>query len=116
MKIVSLLSGGGGLDLGFKQCGFSIIFACEFDIIVGATYLKNHTETILNKQDIRELKRSDIPHKVDGVIGGPPCQSWSEAGNRKGIDDDRGKLFLEYVRILKELQPYFFVAENVRGM
>ena len=53
---------------------------------------------------------------VDGIIGGPPCQSWSEAGSRKGISDTRGQLFYEYIRILREKQPKFFLAENVSGM
>ena len=57
----------------------------------------------------------ELPY-TDGIIGGPPCQSWSEAGSLKGINDDRGKLFFEYIRILKDKQPKFFVAENVSGM
>lgn len=54
--------------------------------------------------------------EVDGIIGGPPCQSWSEAGALKGIEDARGQLFYDYIRILKEFQPKFFLAENVSGM
>ena len=53
---------------------------------------------------------------VDGIIGGPPCQSWSEAGSLRGINDERGKLFFEYIRILKYVKPKFFLAENVSGM
>lgn len=53
---------------------------------------------------------------MDGIIGGPPCQSWSEAGSLKGIEDARGQLFYDYIRILKEFQPKFFLAENVSGM
>ena len=57
-----------------------------------------------------------ISDPIDGIIGGPPCQSWSEAGSLKGINDARGQLFFDYIRILKDKQPYFFLAENVSGM
>ena len=53
---------------------------------------------------------------MDGIIGGPPCQSWSEAGALRGIDDERGQLFYDYIRILKDFKPKFFLAENVSGM
>ncbi|PKM87169.1 MAG: DNA (cytosine-5-)-methyltransferase [Firmicutes bacterium HGW-Firmicutes-12] len=64
---------------------------------------------------MRKIKSSDIPN-CDGIIGGPPCQSWSEAGTLRGINDERGKLFYEFIRILTEKQPKFFIAENVSGM
>ena len=66
--------------------------------------------------DIRSLKETDFPDEVDGIIGGPPCQSWSEAGALRGIDDERGQLFFDYIRILQSKQPKFFLAENVSGM
>jgi len=68
------------------------------------------------KEDIRKIDAKTLPKDIDGIIGGPPCQSWSEAGSLKGIEDDRGKLFFEYIRILKSVQPKFFLAENVSGM
>lgn len=111
MEIISLFSGCGGLDLGFTQAGFEIVFANEFDKAIWETYEKNHS-CPLNHQDIRNISASDIPD-ADGIIGGPPCQSWSEAGARRGINDPRGQLFLEYIRILKEKQPKFFLCENV---
>lgn len=114
MKLVSLFSGAGGLDLGFKKAGFDIVFANEYDKAIWETYEKNHN-IILNKKDIRDIEIEEIPY-CDGIIGGPPCQSWSEAGNLKGIEDKRGQLFFEYIRILKAKQPEFFVAENVSGM
>ncbi|HOE07309.1 MAG TPA: DNA cytosine methyltransferase [Treponemataceae bacterium] len=115
MKIISLFSGAGGLDLGFKKAGFHIAMANEYDKNIWATYEKNHN-TPLIKGDIRNIKESDFPDEIDGIIGGPPCQSWSEAGSLKGIDDDRGKLFFEYIRILQNKKPKFFLAENVSGM
>ena len=69
----------------------------------------------LDARDIRKIVSSEIPD-CDGIIGGPPCQSWSEAGSLKGIADSRGQLFYDFIRILKDKQPKFFVAENVAGM
>ncbi|MDR1668346.1 MAG: DNA cytosine methyltransferase, partial [Oscillospiraceae bacterium] len=69
----------------------------------------------LDKRDIRCISSSEIP-ECDGIIGGPPCQSWSEAGVLRGIEDARGKLFYDFIRILRDKKPKFFVAENVSGM
>ena len=113
-KIVSLFAGAGGLDLGFKKAGFDVIYANEFDKKIWKTYEKNHN-TPLDKRDIRKIKSDEIP-ACDGIIGGPPCQSWSEAGTLRGIEDSRGQLFYDFIRILKDKQPKFFVAENVSGM
>ena len=114
MNIISLFSGAGGLDLGFQKAGFNILWANEYDKTIWETYEKNH-QTPLDKRDIRNIPSSNIPD-CDGIIGGPPCQSWSEAGAGRGIDDSRGKLFYEFIRILKDKRPKFFVAENVSGM
>lgn len=115
MNLISLFSGAGGLDLGFEKAGFNIVMANEFDKGIWATYEKNHSAPLI-KGDIRSIKESDFPGKVDGIIGGPPCQSWSEAGALRGINDERGQLFFDYIRILREKQPKFFLAENVSGM
>ncbi len=114
MNIISLFSGAGGLDLGFKKAGFDIVWANEYDKTIWETYKKNHS-TFLDCRDIRDIPSDEIP-ECDGIIGGPPCQSWSEAGAQRGIEDSRGKLFYEFIRILKDKQPKFFVAENVSGM
>lgn len=117
MKILSLFSGCGGLDLGFKKANFDIVAANEFDKTIWKTFELNHPETSLIKKDIRKIDADmDLPKNIDGIIGGPPCQSWSEAGSLKGINDERGKLFFDYIRILKNKKPKFFLAENVRGM
>lgn len=115
MRIVSFFAGAGGLDLGFKKSGFDIIWANEFDKEIWETYEKNHPETILDKRSIVDVNESDVP-ECDGIVGGPPCQSWSEAGSQRGIRDKRGQLFFEFIRILKAKQPKFFLAENVSGM
>ena len=113
--IVSLFSGCGGLDLGFTHAGFDVTWANEYDKDIWETYEKNHIDTILDRRDIRTISSSEIPDCI-GIIGGPPCQSWSEGGSQKGIKDPRGQLFLEYIRILQDKQPLFFLAENVSGM
>lgn len=120
MKVISLFSGCGGLDLGFERAGFEIPVANEFDKTIWATFKVNHPKTHLIEDDIRNVRKEDIEQyiggEVDGIIGGPPCQSWSEAGSLKGIKDARGQLFFDYIRILKEFRPKFFLAENVSGM
>lgn len=115
MKLISLFSGAGGLDLGFEKAGFEIAVANELDPGIWETYEHNHNAMLI-KGDIRKISDSDFPDNIDGIIGGPPCQSWSEAGTLRGIDDERGKLFYDYIRILKSKQPKFFLAENVSGM
>lgn len=116
MKIISLFSGCGGLDLGFEKAGFNIAIANEYDKTIWDTYKINHPNTFLIEGDIRNIKEDDFPDMIDGIIGGPPCQSWSAAGALRGIEDNRGKLFFDYIRILKSKQPKFFLAENVSGM
>ena len=115
MKVVSLFSGCGGLDLGFEKAGFDVVWANEYDSSIHATYRLNHPNTQLCTIDIRKIKASDIPD-CDGIIGGPPCQSWSLGGKSLGIEDDRGKLVYDYIRIVKEKKPKFFIMENVPGM
>jgi DNA (cytosine-5)-methyltransferase 1 len=114
MKIASLFSGCGGLDLGFTNAGFKMIYANDFDKMCWETFEKNHGIKI-DGRSIVDVKPEEIP-AVDGIIGGPPCQSWSLAGAMRGIKDKRGKLFYEYIRILKDKKPKFFLAENVPGI
>ena len=120
MNVISLFSGCGGLDLGFEKAGFNIPIANEFDKTICETFKINHPKTKLIEGDIRNVTKKDIEEffdgEIDGIIGGPPCQSWSEAGSLKGINDPRGKLFFDYIRLLKEFKPKFFLAENVSGM
>ena len=116
MEIISLFSGAGGLDLGFHKAGFNTIVANEYDSKICPTFKANFPDTRLIEGDIRKVDERVFPKHVTGIIGGPPCQSWSEAGTLRGIEDARGQLFFEYIRILKATQPLFFVAENVSGM
>lgn len=115
MKVVSFFSGCGGLDLGFEQAGFEVIWANDNDPAVFETYLLNHPHTYLCRKDMRELTMEEIP-ECDGFIGGPPCQSWSEGGKQQGLDDERGRMFLTYIHFIQAKQPKFFVIENVKGI
>ncbi|WP_242203250.1 DNA cytosine methyltransferase [Aestuariivivens insulae] len=115
MKIVSFFAGAGGLDLGFQKAGFDVIWANEYDKEIWETYEKNHPSTTLDRRSIVDIPANQVP-ECDGIIGGPPCQSWSEAGSLRGINDKRGQLFFDFIRILEAKQPKFFLAENVSGM
>lgn len=115
MDIVSFFAGAGGLDLGFQQAGFNVIWANEYDKEIWETYENNHPNTILDKRSIVDIPENEVPD-CDGIIGGPPCQSWSGAGAARGIKDKRGQLFYDFIRMLEAKQPKFFLAENVSGM
>lgn len=125
INIVALFSGAGGLDIGFCDTGFSLIESVELEEKFVQTMLHNQANgkyfsgaNILCK-DIRQYE-PNISTKIDFVIGGPPCQSFSAAGRRAagvaGTKDDRGSLFEEYVRVLKKLKPKGFLFENVYGL
>jgi DNA (cytosine-5)-methyltransferase 1 len=116
LKILSLFSGAGGLDLGFRNAGFDICYSVENDKSTFQTYKYNFPRTKHLEDSIVNIGKEHINEKIDGIIGGPPCQSWSEAGAQRGIDDPRGKLFYEYVRIIDIFKPKFFLAENVQGL
>lgn len=115
MNIVSFFAGAGGLDLGFQKAGFNVLWANEYDKEIWETYEKNHPHTTLDRRSIVAIKETEVP-ECDGIIGGPPCQSWSEAGALRGLNDKRGQLFFDFIRILEAKQPKFFLAENVSGM
>lgn len=110
-----MFSGAGGLDLGFEKAGFNIIWANEYDKEIWQTYKSNFSNTKLDQRSILDIPLDEIPNTT-GLIGGPPCQSWSEAGKLQGIQDDRGKLFFNFIKVLRDKQPLFFLAENVSGM
>lgn len=122
-KIISLFSGAGGLDIGFELAGFETVVAVELDAACCDTLRTNKPNMcVLNKSvtDVTGEELLSLAHLKKGepalVIGGPPCQSFSLAGLRKGLDDERGKLLFEFVRIVRETLPKGFVLENVRGL
>lgn len=117
-KIISLFSGAGGMDLGFKEAGFDIIWANDFNSDAVETYRKNIGNHIL-LGDITKIKSNEIPGEygeVDVVIGGFPCQGFSIANKKRSMEDSRNFLYLEMLRIIKDKNPKFFVAENVKGL
>lgn len=122
-KVISLFSGAGGLDIGFENAGFSIAVAVEVDPSCCDTLKTNRPNLPVINKNITEITSGEIlkaanlaPLEAALVIGGPPCQSFSLAGLRKGLDDERGTLLFEFVRIVRETLPFGFVLENVKGL
>lgn len=128
MKVLSLFSGAGGLDIGFHKAGFDIVACVEIEKIFCQTLAKNayigkylSPNCQIFNQDIIEFDVNRLPtSQIDFVIGGPPCQTYSASGRRiggaPGIEDERGRLFEYYCAILSKLQPRGFLFENVRGL
>lgn len=120
LKMASLFAGIGGIDLGFKYAGVKPIWANEIDKYCALTFYANHKETELIVDDICNIKGKDIP-KVDILTGGFPCQPFSIAGYRKGFEDDRGNMFFQIVRLVKEMEenknkPRIIFLENVKNL
>lgn len=122
-NIIDLFCGAGGLSLGFVQEGFGINFACDIQDVCIETYRFNHPDTYsqyIIQGDIKTIE-DDIQSylsdsNVDLVVGGPPCQGFSNANRQRIIDDPRNKLYKSYVHVVEQVKPKFFVMENVRGM
>lgn len=114
MKIASFFSGAGGLDLGFENAGFKLVYANDNWKGCKETFEKNHGVK-LDLKSIEDVDFNEVPN-VDGIVGGPPCQSWSLAGSMRGINDSRGKLFHNYIDLINKKKPLFFLAENVSGL
>ena len=115
-NIGSFFAGVGGIELGFKQAGFSEpVYANEFDKWAQITYSNNWNSDILDKSDICEISPKEVPD-MDIVLGGFPCQAFSIAGQQLGFEDARGTLFFEMMRFVKEKQPQVVLAENVKNL
>ncbi len=114
-KVVSLFSGAGGLDLGFCQMGFEILWANDFNQDAVLTYTKNIGSEIVFG-DITKIKSSAIPDNPDVILGGFPCQGFSIANNKRGMHDERNFLYKELLRVVKDKQPKIFIGENVKGL
>src|SRR5690625_424068 len=111
---VSLFSGCGGLDLGFHQAGFNIVFANDIEKSVEATYKYNLGSITI--KDINSIDiDTEIPNNIDIVLAGIPCQPFSNAGNRKSMGDHRGGLFENVMSIVDKKKPKVVLFENVRG-
>lgn len=114
MKVVSLFSGAGGLDLGLINEGHKIIWANDIDPDAVKTYEYNIGKHIY-LADIGQLPDEELP-KADVVVGGFPCQGFSLANRKRSGDDSRNKLYLQFLRVVETTKPYYFIAENVRGI
>jgi len=114
MKVVSLFSGAGGLDLGFKMAGHDILWANDKYYDAVETYRLNLGNHITCK-DIFMIDENEVPD-CDIVIGGFPCQGFSIANTKRSANDERNQIYLQLIRIIKAKQPKFFLAENVKGI
>ncbi len=114
MKVVSLFSGAGGLDLGFKMAGHEIIWANDLYGDAVETYRRNLGDHIIC-EDISKIKADDVPD-CDIIIGGFPCQGFSVANTKRHENDERNTLYKELIRIIDSKKPKFFLAENVKGL
>lgn len=122
-KVLSFFSGAMGLDLGLEKAGFQTLLACEIDKASRKTIIANNPKIGLIG-DIRNYTADQVLNfsgltkndTIELMAGGPPCQAFSTAGNRKGFEDERGNVFLKYLTLIEELKPLFIVLENVRGI
>ena len=114
-RVIGLFAGCGGMDLGFKNAGFDIVWANDFNKDACETYRANIGDHILHG-DITEIDSSDIPDNIDVVLGGFPCQGFSIANTSRSMKDERNFLYREMLRIIADKRPKFFVAENVKGI
>ena len=111
-RVISLFAGCGGLDLGFHQAGFHIVYANDIELSIKETYEQNLGE--IEICDIRKVNKTTLP-EADVILAGIPCQPFSNAGNRRSMDDDRGTLFQQVLEVIDIKKPRIVLLENVRG-
>lgn len=116
-KLLDLFCGAGGLSLGFEENHFEVVKAIDFAKYAVETYNFNRKKQVAEVKDVKEIDKNYLCKlgRIDGIIGGPPCQGFSTAGDRI-IDDERNVLYREYFKILEIVKPKFFVIENVVGI
>lgn len=118
--VIDLFAGVGGLSLGFEMAGFNVVLANEYDESIAKAYKLNHPNTEMIVEDITNLPIEKTFHeyrrKVDVIIGGPPCQGFSQKGQRKTINDERNFLFKYFVTVVDFVRPRYFVMENVPNL
>lgn len=122
IKAISLFSGAMGLDIGIEKAGIDIKLCVELNKQAAST-IRNNTNIPVINRDITTIPTSELLEvsglkagEVDLVVGGPPCQAFSTAGARRGLDDFRGNVIIQYLRVVSEIQPRYFILENVRGI
>ena len=114
MKVAGFFAGVGGIELGFEQNGFDIVWSNEIDQKASETFKANHSSKIV-VDDIKNINDKDIPN-VDIIVGGFPCQAFSVAGYRKGFEDERGEIFFQLARIISKKLPRVIFIENVKNL
>tara|TARA_Y100000591_G_scaffold332508_1_gene370101 strand:- start:1165 stop:2358 length:1194 start_codon:yes stop_codon:yes gene_type:complete len=123
IRALSFFSGAMGLDIGLEKAGIDVILACESEKFIRET-IKLNRPKIKVLEDINNYSAKEIrkeaglksKEKIDLIVGGPPCQAFSTAGKRLSINENRGIVFIKYLELIKELNPTYFVIENVRGL
>ena len=119
-KVIDLFAGVGGFSLGFEQAGFDVVFANEYDKSIANSYMKNHKKTKMIVEDVQQLDIlktfAEYKGNIDVIIGGPPCQGFSQKGRRKSINDERNYLFKYFINIVTFVKPKYFVMENVPNL
>ena len=123
MQVIDLFAGVGGLSSGFRKAGYDIVLANEIDKSISDSYKKNHPDTLMINDDIKNFipYLDELNDKVDVIIGGPPCQGFSMAGARirkknAFLEDPRNFLFRNYFEVVQKVEPKYFIMENVPGM
>ncbi len=122
--VIDLFSGAGGLSEGFREAGFSVLAANDFDDSAAATFKLNHPETAFLGGPIQDITADQLRDAaglsknddLDVLVGGPPCQAFSVYNHQRGMHDERSGLFREYLRVVEGLMPRFVVMENVTGI
>jgi modification methylase bsp6I len=114
MKVAGFFAGVGGIELGFEQNGFDIVWSNEIDQKASETFKANHSSKIV-VDDIKNIDDKDVPN-VDIIVGGFPCQAFSVAGYRKGFEDERGEIFFQLARIISKKLPRVIFIENVKNL
>ncbi|HEY2911860.1 MAG TPA: DNA cytosine methyltransferase [Candidatus Angelobacter sp.] len=122
-KFISFFSGALGLDQGLEAAGLNCLAVNDVDRVAGETIRRNKPHLKLYECDVREITfdgiRKDLgiePGELFAIVGGPPCQAFSTAGRRLGLNDDRGNVFLHFIDLIKHLRPKYAIFENVRGL
>lgn len=115
MRVCSLFSGIGGIDLAFEQAGFDIVWANELDKYAADTYETNFSSDVLIRGNIKKIHTNTIPD-YDILVAGFPCQAFSTAGKQRGFEDDRGSLFFQVARVVEATRPKVIFLENVANL
>ncbi len=114
MKVAGFFAGVGGIELGFQQAGFNIVWSNEIDEKAAITFKCNHSSKLV-VDDIYNIKSEEIPD-VDVIVGGFPCQAFSIAGHKKGFEDERGEVFFKLAQIIDKKKPRVIFIENVKNL